>query len=76
MKLVRPTAWGAICFIIALFIFAVDISELLTQALIVIPIYRTGILTILWSDYITITAPVGCVWMALAYGFWNPGGTK
>lgn len=75
-KLVRPTMWGFICLCIAMFMFGVDLSECLTQSLVVIPIYRTGILTILWSDYILITAPVACVWLALSYGYWNPGGTK
>lgn len=76
MKLVRPSPFAALAFVIALFIFAVDVSEILTQTLIVIPIYHTGILYILWSDYVEITMPVGFVWLALAYGFWNPGGTR
>jgi hypothetical protein len=74
MKLARPSMWGAICFVIALFIFAVDVSEIVTQALVVIPIYHTGILYFIWSDYVMITMPVGFVWLAMAYGFWNPGG--
>jgi len=73
MKLSRPSRWGAICFIIALFIFLVDLSELLTQSLVVIPIYRTGTLYFLWSDYVMVTFPVGCVWLGLSYGFWNGG---
>jgi apolipoprotein N-acyltransferase len=75
MKLSRPSPFALICLAIAVFIFAVDVSEILTQSLVVIPIYHTGILYFLWSDYVEITMPVGFVWLALSYGFWNPGGT-
>jgi hypothetical protein len=71
-KLKKPTShFAVISLVIALFIFAVDLSELLSQSLIVIPIYHTGTLYVLWSDYIMLTAPVGCVWAFLAYGFWS-----
>jgi len=77
LKLRKPTSsFAVVSLVIALFIFAVDLSELLTQSLIEIPIYHTGILYILWSDYIMITAPVGFVWTALAYGFWNGSGSS
>ncbi len=71
MKLARPSKFALVCLIIALFIFAVDISEILTQALVEIPIYHTGTLDFLWSDYVEITMPVGFVWLALSYGFWR-----
>lgn len=73
MKLVRPASWfAAAALVIALFILAVDVSEILTQALVVIPIYHTGILYFIWSDYVEITMPVGFVWLGFAYAFWNP----
>jgi hypothetical protein len=75
MKLSWPSRFAAICLIIAIFILAVDISEIITQSLVEIPIYHTGTLYFLWSDYVEITMPVGFVWLALSYGFWNPGGT-
>ena len=75
MRLARPSKFAVICLAIALFIFAVDISEIITQALIEIPIYHTGTLYILWSDYVELTMPVGFVLLGLSYGFWNPGGS-
>jgi hypothetical protein len=75
MKLSRPSRWGAACFTIALFTLLDDLWVGLSQSLIEIPIYHTGTLYILWSDYLMITLPVSFVWLALAYGFWNPGGT-
>jgi hypothetical protein len=72
MKLSKPTSKFALAsLIIALFIFAVDLSEILTQSLVEIPIYHTGTLYFLWSDYVEITMPIGFVWLGLAYGFWG-----
>jgi hypothetical protein len=71
LKLSRPSKFAVVCLAIALFIFAVDLSEILSQSLVVIPIYHTGTLYFLWSDYVELTFPVGCVWLGLSYGFWR-----
>ncbi len=71
MKFSRPSWFAAVCLVIALFILAVDVSEIITQSLVVIPIYHTGYFYFLWSDYVEITMPVGFVWLGLSYGYWG-----
>lgn len=67
----RPSTGAILCLIIGIFCGSVDIAEFITQSLVVIPIYHTGILTIVWSDYVLYTAPVSVAWLVIGLGTWR-----
>jgi hypothetical protein len=67
----RPSPAAITCLIIGTICSLIDLGECLTQALVVIPIYHTGILTIIWSDYLLITGPVSAAWLIIGFGTWR-----
>jgi hypothetical protein len=71
MKLSRPSRWGIFFLIWTIIIFANDLVEAITQQLVVIPIYHTGTLYFVWSDYLLVTLPVGFVALGFTYGYWR-----
>lgn len=69
----RPSRFSLACLILGTFCSLNDLYEAISQAVVTIPIYHTGILTVVWSDYVLYTMPVSIAWLAISWATWAKG---